>query len=65
MLDGRVKTMHPLYRRPILAVRAQNAERHGGFGAAWDCTDQYYGCVVNLYDFAAVAADPGPLSLET
>lgn len=61
MLDGRVKTMHPHITGAILAVRA-NAEhmaalaRHGI--APIDMV------VVNLYDFAAVAADPNA-SLET
>src|SRR5438132_1679746 len=55
MLDGRVKTMHPHITGAILAMRANPEhmaalKRHGI--APIDMV------VVNLYDFAGVAADP-------
>ena len=55
MLDGRVKTMHPHITGAILAIRA-NAEHMAALArhaiAPIDLV------VVNLYDFASVAANP-------
>ena len=55
MLDGRVKTMHPHITGAILAIRA-NAEHMAAL--ARHAIAPIDMVVVNLYDFASVAANP-------
>jgi len=55
MLDGRVKTLHPLIHAGILAVRG-NAKHMADLAAAGIATIDLV--VVNLYAFARTAADP-------
>ena len=56
MLDGRVKTLHPSIHAGILAVR-DNEKHMADLAAAGIATIDLV--VVNLYPFAATAADPG------
>jgi phosphoribosylaminoimidazolecarboxamide formyltransferase/IMP cyclohydrolase len=55
MLDGRVKTMHPHITGAILAIRA-NAEHMAAL--ARHAIAPIDMVVVNLYDFASIAANP-------